>query len=335
VAAWADVVRANDGSADLARLLEASAHVQLDDLPAAAALLDGVAEPSDPWFPCSPTAARITRAHVHYRAGATDEATREVLDAFDAAPYSPDVWDAFARLCAETDFDPAPIVDNLPDDRTLEVLAAIRHSAPAGVARVADLIWARNPGDARVLALVPSFAAKLPSVDAMEWSARMRAAGMGRTCPLLSRADDVAVDAPERVRAATLAYATFGDTRARESLELAVRALADDELPAALAEVWTIAHALTDSVVVAGATSTRRALRLATGLADGGAPREAYAVLVHGLAMDDAESLTTDEIVALLPVRVLDVLAGEAEQRGEDDVAGILEAVATAAGAPQ
>ena len=39
-----------------------------------------------------------------------------VLSVFEEEPYSPDVWDAFARLCAETNFDPAPFVTKVPDD---------------------------------------------------------------------------------------------------------------------------------------------------------------------------------------------------------------------------
>ena len=118
--------------------------------------------------------------------------------AFDADPFAPDVWDAFARLCAETDFDPTGFVARIPDDRVLGVLAALRTSAPAGVDRIAELIWERQSGDPRVLALVPSFAAKLDSMRALEWSARIRAAGMGRLCPLVDRAETRTV---ERARA--------------------------------------------------------------------------------------------------------------------------------------
>jgi hypothetical protein len=66
-------------------------------------------------------------------------------------------------------------------------------------------------------------------------------------------------------------------------------------------------------------------------LYQGGARAEAYSVLVHGLAMEAAEGLTTEMVVQLLPVPVLEGLAAEAETRGEDDVAGILEAVAVVA----
>src|SRR5205085_180894 len=138
----------------------------------------------------------IARAHVAYLEDDIEGATNEVLACFETDPFAPDVWDAFARLCAETRFDPEIAVSRIPDDRTLEVLASLRGSAPEGVDRIAQLIWERNPGDPRVLALVPAFAPKLDSLRAMEWSARLRAVDMGRLCPLVDRAEDVRVGAP-------------------------------------------------------------------------------------------------------------------------------------------
>lgn len=331
VPAWAEMLRDAGGSRDLAAVLEASARLQLDEVDAAVTLLDGVREPADPWFPCSATTARVIRAHARYLAGDEERAFTEVMDAGASDPYAPDVWDAIARFCAETDFDPQPLVDALPEDRVLGVLTALAASYAPGVDRIASIVWARNPGDARVLAIVPRFAARLDSVRALEWSARLRAAGMGRTCPLLARAEDVNVDAADRVRAAALAHASFGDRRAREALERAIAAVPDDELGSVVDEVWVLARGLADSGVVAGATTSRRALRIAAVLFAGGAHDEAYAVLVHGLAMEDAETLVTEDVVSLLPLPALTGLAEIAERRGEDDVAGILEAVAVVA----
>lgn len=331
VSVWATVVRENSERPDLGDLLDAAAHLQLGEVDAARTLLDGVVDPTDRWFPMSVTAARIARAHVIYLDGSVEVATAEVLAAFESDPFAADVWDAFARLCAETDFDPSPFVARVPDDRVLEVLASLRSSAPTGVDRIAELVWERNVGDARVLALVPSFAAKLDSMRALEWSARIRSAEMGRLCPLIDRATDRSVDAPERIRAAGLAHASFGDTRARPALTEAVAALADDELTVTLAEVWAIAPLLADAFVVAGATTPTRSLSIASLLFQGGARSEAYAVLVHGLSLESAESLTTDLVVELVPLPVLEGLAAEAEERGEQDVAGILEAVAVVA----
>ena len=327
VVIWADVVREHSDRPDLGNLLEAAARLQLGELDEARALLAGVEDPTDRWFPATVTTARITRAHMAYLDGDVENATGQVEAALDADPIAPDVWDAVARLCADTDFDPAAALAHVPDERVIDVMAALQRSVPTGVERIVEVIWERNPGDARVLALVPSFAAKLDSLRAMEWSARMRAAGMGRLCPLLQRAEDPSVDAAERARAAALAHASFGDRRAREALERAVPSLTDTELVPTLREVWAIARMLTDTVVVGGASTAERSLMIATALFEGGARTEAYAVLVHGLSLESADGLTTETVVALLPLPVLRGLAEEAEERGDEDVAGILEAV--------
>ena len=275
---------------------------------------------------------RIVSARIAYLGGDVEMARAEVLAAFETDPYAPEVWDALATLCAATDFDPAEAISHVPDNRTVEVLTALERSTPVGVDRIAELIWARDPADARVLALVPKFAAKLESVRAMEWSARMRRIGMGRSCPLLARAEDRTVDAMERVRACALVYATFGDRRARVLVERTVTVVPDEEIARAVLQVLTIAAGLAGSAVSAGASTPARSLAIASALFEQGAPREAYSVLVHGLSMEAAELLTTEDVVRLLPVPVLHGLAAEAEERGEEDVAGILEAVAVVAG---
>jgi hypothetical protein len=331
VGVWADVVRDNKQRPDLGNLLDAAAQLQLDNVDAARALLEHVEDPSDPWFPASATSALVARAHVAYIDGETERAKEMVLEAFAAEPGAPDVWDALARLCAETGFDPSDAVAAVPDDDVFAVLASLRASAPAGVDRIAELIWKRAPGDARVLALVPSFAPRLESTRALEWSARMRKAGMGRLCPLLDRAEDSRVGAAERARAAALAHASFGDGRARELIERAVPALSDDELSVTFSEVWALAPMLADSVVIAGATTPPRALRLASALFVGGAEEQAYTVLRHGLSLEAADELTTELVVALLPEPVIEGLAVEAEQRGDAEIAGLLVAVAVVA----
>ena len=133
------------------------------------------------------------------------------------------------------------------------------------------------------------------------------------------------------MRAAALAYASFGDNRARTAIVQAVPALTDAELAPALRETWSLAPMLADVFVVAGATTPARSLSTATVLFEGGAKPEAYAVLLHGLSLEAAEELTTEVVVGLLPIPVLEGLAAEAEERGEQDVAGILEAVAVVA----
>lgn len=327
------VMRDAGGNPALAALLDASARLQLGDVDGARALLHDLDGIEDPWFPCSPTAARLVRAHARYLAGDTDAAGAEVLALVAADPGSPEVWEAFARLCATPEFDPAPALAGITAARLPAVLAALRTADPTGADRIVDHLWQRQAGDVRLLVAAAELAPRLAVARALEWSVRLRSAGMGRSCPLLARAELAGVAATERAETAALVHASFGDSRARAVLEAAIAAVADADLAPTVARVWTLAPALADSAVVAGATTARRALAVAAELFAGGAVAESYAVLVHGLSLDDAESLTTEEVTALLPVATIEGLAEHAEAAGEDDVAGILEAVALVAAA--
>ncbi len=332
VAAWADTARRHTDQHGLADVIEASARIQLDDLDGARALLDGVATPCDEWFDCSPVIASMLRAHLDYVDGHTDEAREAVLAAFAAAPLAADVWDAFARFCAETDFDPTSVVDVVRDDQVSNVLAMLQGSEPAGVDRIVEVLWERLPNDPRLLAAATRFAPRLDTTRALEWSVRLRARGDHAFCPLVARAKDGSVDPIERMRAAILAYESFDDERARDAVESAVTQLPDEQLAGVLNDMRSLAPRLSDSVVVAGASSAERSLRLVTALWQGDAPGEAYAVLVHGLTRDDAADLDTETFAALVPGDVLEALADFAKDRGDDEVATILWSVAAWSG---
>jgi hypothetical protein len=75
-------------------------------------------------------------------------------------------------------------------------------------------------------------------------------------------------------------------------------------------------------------TTPTHSLRVASELFERGDREEAYAVLVFGLSLENGDSLTTELLVELLSLRVLDGLAAVAEQRGDHDIAGVLESVA-------
>jgi hypothetical protein len=274
----------------------------------------------------------MLRAHLDYVDGHTDAARDEVLAAFAAAPLAADVWDAFARFCAETDFDPATVVNVVRGDQLPTVLATLQGSEPAGVDRIVEVLWERNPNDPRLLAAATRFAPKLDTTRALEWSVRLRARGDHAFCPLVARAKDRSVDAIERLRAAILAYESFDDERARDAVEDAVTQLPDEQLAGVLNDMRSLAPRLSDSVVVAGASSAPRSLRLVTALWRGVARDEAYAVLVHGLTREDAAELDTETFAALLPGDVLEALADFAKERGDDEVATILWSVAAWSG---
>jgi hypothetical protein len=332
VAVWADTARQHTDNHGLADVLEASACIQLDDLDGARALLDDVQAPVDEWFDCSPVVVQVLRAHLDYCDGRTDDARDAILAAFNAAPFAPDVWDAFARLCAETDFDPASVIDVVPEDRVTSVLANLQSSEPEGVDRIAEVLWERHPNDQRVLAAATRFAPNLDATRALEWAVRLRNVGDHAFCPLVARAKNPEVDPIERLRSAVLAYESFDDDRARAAVEDAVTQLPDEELAGVLDDMRVLAPKLSDSVVVAGSSSTARSLRLVTALWRGDAPDEAYAVLVHGLTHEDAADLDTETFASLVPSPELEALADFAAARGDAEVATILWSVAAWSG---
>ena len=301
---------------------------------ARARVLERVEDPTDPWFPCSVTAARDRarprRVSRRRRRGRPRRGARDVRDRPVRARGVGRVRAAVRRDRLRSR---PRCVAHVPDDRTFEVITALRSSAPEGVDRIAELIWDRNPGDARVLALVPRFASKLESVRAMEWSARMRGVGMGRTCPLLARAEDERVErdrAGARVRAGARRVRRPPGARAARAAPRPTSTTTKSSRRCSRCgrsrRRWPTRWWR--------ARRRRRAVRSRSrpSLFERGAPHEAYAVLVHGLSLEAAECLTTDDVVRLLPVPVLEGLAAEAEEHGEEDVAGILEAVAVVAG---
>jgi hypothetical protein len=332
VAAWADTARQNSQQHGLADVLEASACIQLDDLDGARALLEGVQRPVDEWFECSPVVVQVLRAHLDYCDGHTDDARDAILAAFAAAPLAADVWDAFARLCAETDFDAESIIDVVSDEQVTGVLARLQSSEPDGVDRIAEVLWNRRPNDSRVLAAATRFASSLDASRALEWSVRLRAVGDDAFCPLVARAKNRDVEPIERLRSAILAYESFDDERARGAVEDAVTMLPDDQLASVLDDMRALAPKLSDSVVVAGTSSTARSLRLVTALWRGDALDEAYAVLVHGLTREDATELDTETFASLVPSPILEAMADFAAARGDAEVATILWSVAAWSG---
>jgi hypothetical protein len=82
---------------------------------------------------------------------------------------------------------------------------------------------------------------------------------------------------------------------------------------------------------VSTTTTPAHSLQIASELFVRGDCEEAYAVLVFGLSLESEDVLTTELLVELLSLRVLDGLAAVAEERGDHDIACILESVACVA----
>jgi len=131
------------------------------------------------------------------------------------------------------------------EDQLNKVAAALVLVPPATAGPAAEALFRRLGPRPELLAAAIKFAPALPILQAMEWSARLRAVGMGDACPLLAQARLELLEPAERTRAAVTAHAAFGDNCAA-SLAVALAAgVREDKLAPLLTEVNALDPALT------------------------------------------------------------------------------------------
>jgi hypothetical protein len=333
VAEFTGRMRRDSGDEALAALLDASACVQLGDAVGALQLTGdsgSVATPFDPWFPCSQPALWSVRIRALHEAGRDRDAIAQLHAALSAAPLAPPLWEATAMLAAAGAFAPDDVLDYLEPGAVAAMFGWIAGAPVEGIDAIAEAIWARRPADRAVLAAATLFAWRLDADAALRWSVRLASTGASARSPVHERAERAGIPPTERVEAAMVAAALDAD-RSRTALAGAVPLLADDDLLQMLELCAERAPILSDTFVVAAATSTARCLTLASELVRRGHDDAGFAVLVAGLTLPAADHLTRDNFVALVPDRERDTLATVARRRGDTQVAAILASVASGA----
>ena len=145
------------------------------------------------------------------------------------------------------------LVAAMPEDRLDRIAAALILVPPSVADPMAEALFERFGPRPLLLAAAIRFAPMVPVGRALEWSARLRAAGMEGSCPLVAQALIEVLDPAERVRAAVTAHAAFGDQRA-ESIALSLApGVAEGSLPSVLGEVNVLCPALLASFATAAA----------------------------------------------------------------------------------
>jgi GT2 family glycosyltransferase len=127
------------------------------------------------------------------------------------------------------------------------LLAAVDHGCrdtPLVAARLLEALWELHPGSDAVLAGGSRLRLAAGLQPALEWAHRLRAAGLPAACPLLLSAATPGVAPLERVRAAAVAWAAFGEEVSRQLLARARDELGGADAVAADAFVAAVAPAL-------------------------------------------------------------------------------------------
>lgn len=326
--AWAERLRADSSTPDEANLLEASAWVAVGDGAQALALLDEVNDPDSGDTTYPPSLVHQLRCQAHGFVGNADEALVEAFTALLTDWELPEIWRALAVLGSEYDIDVTEAVARVPDEGLMRVLGWLLESPAVGTDRIVEALWERWPGDRRILALVMSLGNRLNLDRALEWSARLREAGLTNDCAVLGIAATEQRPARERVRAAAVAAGAFGDERALPLLEVATTALGDEELAATFEELLQLApDDLFDAFIAAAATTPRRSLLLAGELLARGAASPAVALTRHAVEATTGQPAVLQAAVRqTLAAATLDRLVAELRRHGAGDVAELVVA---------
>ena len=330
---FTDRARGLGGSPALADLLDASACVQLGDATGALQIVDRspatvALSDEDRWFQTPTGGTTAVRLRALASLGRNDDATSVIRDAAQHDPLSRPLWETVAFLLAEdaVHIDLDELALGVGPDRVIELFAWIAGAPSNGRARIAEALWKRLPGDLAVLAAVALFAWELDTEPCATWSLRLAEVGAGHRVPLLERAETTMVEPFERLRAAIVG-AAFDGPRAALAIERIATSIDDAELPAALGECLDGAVLVAGSLIVGAATTTSRALIVATELIRRSHGPEALAATVAGLSLESADQLTPERFDELMPTLERDVLKRVAQASGDHEIATILSSV--------
>src|SRR4051794_18763056 len=299
---WLAELRDTPGSPAMAHYLEGLAHLNLGNHAEALALLSQLDADvvDEDGFRIPPSA--VTVARVLSLLG--DNRWAEATASFRAMVADPEVtvpvWGPLVADTAQAGEDLRALAIRVRPEELTSVLGQLLNVEPRIAEQVADSIWERTPGQPALLAFAARVAPGAGLERAMEWSVRLRAAGIVGRCPVVAIAQDEQQPPLARVQAACVAAAGFGDTAGRESLASLGTQVPLDQVSDALVQVASLAPAELPSFVQAGAVGPARCLVLARSLHELGAPDEALAVFEHGFAQPGPRDEVVDEAAAWL-----------------------------------
>jgi tetratricopeptide (TPR) repeat protein len=265
------------------RLLQAKALMSLNRVDEALSLVEGITDYSDRYSNVGEDGLAVFSAFGMLSLGDAAGAFEAAMRAAALNPRTPGAWQAAAQaLTTDPGLDAKghrAISDVSPESFT-SVFAQLLYASPAGADAMAEAFWDAHPGSLAVLAFCSDLALRLEPVRAAVWSMRLRETGLTDRCPLPALANDET--RPPRQRAEALAtLVSFDGDRWRSELEICVSRCADDEISELMG--YALEHALdaADSIIVAAASTARRAMALVEPLTDRGHLTEAVAVFAH------------------------------------------------------
>lgn len=145
------------------------------------------------------------------------------------------LWGLLATATTQGDLLVAEAVDAIPDDRLRQVLAQVLVEPVPTAEHFGQELLRRFADDPRLVGFAVHHARRLDALEAMmPWATVIRNGQLEEQCPVVDRAGDPTVPAPDRFMAAVVAHAAFRDPRALELLGTIADLLSPADEPAAI-----------------------------------------------------------------------------------------------------
>lgn len=297
---WALDLRELPGSGRMADFIESLVRLNLGEYGAALALLDqlDVDVVDEDGFAVPAAVLAVNRGLGLLGDGRWADAAAVFATVVRDSEAKLPIWAPLVVSTERAGADVRVLADLVAEEDSTAVLGQLLNVTPETAESFADALWQRRPGPA-LLAFAARVAPHAGLERAMEWSARLRAAGVDGRCPVLAlaRAEDKPV--LTRVQAACVATAGFADPAGAGVLRLLAPSVPLDQVTAAVVEVATLAPALLPLFIEGSAVGPQRCLVLARTLHELGARDEALAVFEHGFGQPGPQE-TVDEAAAWL-----------------------------------
>ena len=134
----------------------------------------------------------------------------------------------------------------IPSERARDFVPQLLQLRPEAADDVLEAWTEVDPDSLAVLAAAARLATRLPIARQLVWSTRLRARGLGASCPLVISSTETGIEPTHKVIAAAAAVLAFADPRARLALTASLLGLEAAARPEVLAALASFAPALAE-----------------------------------------------------------------------------------------
>jgi GT2 family glycosyltransferase/tetratricopeptide (TPR) repeat protein len=238
--------------------------------------------------------AQFARGKCYFGLEQYEKAAEEFAEVAKEDASDEPIWGLVAESFYKTGRDLQHLLKAISPTKINSIFAQIVTATPEAADHVLDALYEDAERRPNVLALAIRIAPNLPAARCLEWSARLRAVGMGDHCPLIARANARATEPVEALRCAALAHATFGDDRALQSIEIVSAMMPVDDFEDAVTMMDGIQPALLGALILSASNTAERCFSIAQKLRDLGAEDQAVAVVLHGRSLPSGGVIADD-----------------------------------------